>query len=171
MLKVLKSFGINNVVMMDVDENKIEYAQSQGVSAAFKFQDKEESVKKLEHWFGENLPTVAIDTTGKVPCIEIAYEISHPQARVILVGVPRKGENSSIYTLPLHFGKVFVGSQGGGSHPQLDIPTLLKELEKGSLDFSDFPTRQYGLESINEALQELRSGALGRMIINMGEPN
>jgi Zn-dependent alcohol dehydrogenase len=166
-LKILNSFGIQKVVVVDVEESKLKYAKIQGVSSTFRFLGKNESLKELAEWYGKNPPTVAIDTTGKVPCIEIAYEISHPQARVILVGVPRQGEKTSIYTLPLHFGKVFVGSKGGGSDPEADIPFLLDELETKRLDFSDFPTREYSLESINDALHDLKSGALGRMIIKM----
>ena len=49
----------------------------------------------------------------------------------------------------------------------LDIPLLLDWLESERLDFSDFPAREYSLESINDALTDLRSGALGRMIIRM----
>ena len=167
MLKLLKSFGIDNVVIIDIDETKLEYSKTSGASATIKFQDKEQCNNKLREWYGESLPTVVIDTTGKVPCIELAYEVSHPQARVILVGVPRKGEKSSIYTLPLHFGKIFVGSQGGGSNPQEDIPRLLDWLESERLDFAGFPTKEFSLESINDALSELRAGTLGRMIIKM----
>lgn len=167
MLKILKSWGITNLVMVDIDKNKAQLAKSMGAPNSLLFENKEDCLQKLNSLFGRDLPTVAIDTTGKVPCIELAYELSHPQARVILVGVPKKGEKSSIYTLPLHFGKVFVGSQGGGSVPQEDIPYLLEELESGRLDFSDFPVEKFDLENINLAISSLRSGKPGRMIIQM----
>ena len=47
-----------------------------------------------------------------------ATQITKPQGRVTLVGVPRKGNNISIYSLPLHFGKVLSGSHGGDAIPQ-----------------------------------------------------
>jgi S-(hydroxymethyl)glutathione dehydrogenase/alcohol dehydrogenase len=166
-LKILKMLGIKRVVLIDIDEGKLKYAKSVGAIATILFQSKEQCYKELLDWYGDSPPSVAIETTGKVACIELAYEISHPQARVVLVGVPRKGEKSSIYTLPLHFGKSFVGSQGGRSNPQDDIPHLLNLLESKTLDFSDFPTREYTLQSINDALSDLKTGALGRMIIRM----
>jgi Zn-dependent alcohol dehydrogenase len=169
MLKVLRWLGVPNVSIVDLDESKLKYAEFSGAISTFQFQNKESTYENLLNWYGEDLPTVAIDTTGKVSCIELAYEASHPQGRVILVGVPRKGEKSSIYTLPLHFGKIFVGSKGGGSNPQNDIPFLLQELETKRLDFSDFPTKIFDLESINKAISELRSGALGRMIVEMSQ--
>jgi len=168
MLKILVSWGLSNVVLIDIDNNKVELAKSFGASRSFVFENKEKCIKKLYGLYGEDLPTVVIETTGKVPCIEISYELSNPKARVILVGVPKKGEKSSIYTLPLHFGKVFVGSQGGGSHPHVDIPHLLGQLESGGLDFSDFPVSIFQLEDINQAITSLKSGLPGRMIIDIG---
>lgn len=167
MLKILVSWGLSNIVLIDIDKNKVELAKSFGALNSFVFVNKEDCIEKLHALYGKDLPTVAIDTTGKVPCIEISYEHSHPKARVILVGVPRNGEKSSIYTLPLHFGKVFVGSQGGASQPNIDIPYLLGELESGSLDFSDFPVTKFQLEDINQAIACLKSGLPGRMIIDM----
>lgn len=167
MLKILKSWGIENTVMVDIDESKVQLAKSMGASEAIKFNTKEQVLEELSDLYRDKSPTVSIDTTGKVPCIELAYEVSHPQARVILVGVPKKGEKSSIYTLPLHFGKVFVGSQGGGSNPTVDIPYLLEELESGKLDFADFPLQKFRLRDINLAISNMRNGIPGRMIIDM----
>jgi Zn-dependent alcohol dehydrogenase len=169
MLKILKSWDIQNIVLVDVDQSKLELAKSLGATEALKFESKDNCLEKLLAVYGDDLPTVAIDTTGKVPCIELAYELSHPQARVILVGVPKKGEKSSIYTLPLHFGKTFVGSQGGGANPHVDIPILLEELESGRLNFADFPVKTFPLKNINQAISSLRSGIPGRMIIDMDE--
>jgi len=167
MLKILSSWGINNVVMVDIDKTKVDFARLFGAANAFIFESKHDCLERLNDWYGKDLPLVAIDTTGKVQCIELAYELSHPQARVILVGVPRRGEKTSIYTLPLHFGKVLVGSQGGGSKPHVDIPQLLEELDSGKLDFSDFPVHVFPLEEVNQAISSLRKGVPGRMIIDM----
>lgn len=170
MLKILVSWGLSNIILIDIDRNKVELAKSFGASKSFVFENKKDCIDRLQGLYGKDLPTVTIETTGKVPCIEISYEFSDPKARVILVGVPKKGEKSSIYTLPLHFGKIFVGSQGGGSHPHFDIPQLLGQLESGELDFSDFPVSVFQLEYINQAITSLKSGLPGRMIIDMG-PN
>ena len=167
MLKILKSWGITNVVMVDIDKAKVDFARSFGAASVFIYENKHDCFDKLHDWYGKDLPLVAIDTTGNVQCIELAYELSHPQARVILVGVPRRGDKSSIYTLPLHFGKVLVGSQGGGSKPHVDIPHLLEELESGKLDFSDFPVHVFRLKEINQAISGMKSGIPGRMIIDM----
>jgi S-(hydroxymethyl)glutathione dehydrogenase/alcohol dehydrogenase len=167
MLKILNSLGSIKTIIVDTDDEKLRLAKSFGAFGLVKFDDKATCAKRLVEVCGDELPTVAVDTTGKVPCIELAYEFSHPHARVLLVGVPKKGEQSSFYTLPLHFGKILMGSQGGGSIPQTDIPYLLNSLETGQIDFTDFPTRNFNLEEVNNAISCLRSGSLGRMIIEM----
>jgi Zn-dependent alcohol dehydrogenase len=87
-------------------------------------------------------------------------------ALVILVGVPKAGNNASIYTLPLHFGKVFKGSEGGQSKPERDIPLLMKLISDQQLNFDDYPTHSSPLIDVNEAIDKLKNGTIGRMIID-----
>ena len=98
--------------------------------------------------------------------VEICYEISSSDARIILVGVPKAGNKASIYTLPLHFGKLIKGSEGGQSRPDVDIPFLLQLVADGQLNFEDFPTHSFPLAGINEAISRLKNGITGRMIID-----
>ena len=85
---------------------------------------------------------------------------------MILVGVPKAGNKASIYTLPLHFGKNIKGSEGGQSRPERDIPFLLQLVSEGKLNFDEYPTQSFSLEGINEAIVMLKSGSVGRMIVN-----
>jgi len=65
---------------------------------------------------------VFIDNTGQPSIIEMGYDLVKHQGRVTLVSVPTKGNNISIYSLPLHFGRQISGSHGGEAVPQEDIP-------------------------------------------------
>ena len=38
----------------------------------------------------------------------------------------KKGDNISIYSLPLHFNKVLTGSHGGDAIPDLEIPRYIR---------------------------------------------
>ena len=83
-----------------------------------------------------------------------------------MVGVPKKGMKANLYTLPLHFGKLIKGSEGGQSKPQSDIPHLLKLISEGQLNFDNYPTHSFPLVDTNEAIAQLKSGTTGRMIID-----
>ena len=72
-----------------------------------------------------------IDNTGQTAIIEMGYETTKPQGRVILVGVPSKGKNVNIFSLPLHFGKVLSGSHGGEAIPHTDIPRYHRLFQNG----------------------------------------
>ena len=99
--------------------------------------------------------------------IETAYELTHPDGRTILVGVPRKGDNVNIYTLPLHFKKILKGSHGGSSVPDVEIPRLVRLVEQGKMKLDGLYTHEFPLEKINDAIACFRSGEAGRVLINL----
>ena len=100
--------------------------------------------------------------------IELGYRLTHRQGRVILVGVPRLGNNLNFYSLPLHFGKVLSGSQGGECQPDRDIPRYLRLLERGSFNLDRFVSARFPLEEINAGIAAMRDGATaGRVMITL----
>jgi S-(hydroxymethyl)glutathione dehydrogenase/alcohol dehydrogenase len=166
LIKIAKLIGVRDITVVDIHSEKLVKARELGASNTFHFQNKNETLSGLRALYGKNLPSVAVDTTGHTDAIEICYEISSSDARVILVGVPKAGNKASIYTLPLHFGKLIKGSEGGQSRPDTDIPFLLNLVADGQLNFEDYPTRSFPLAGINEAISLLKNGITGRMIID-----
>jgi len=110
---------------------------------------------------------VAVDTTGAVRLIEEAYEVTTAGGRTILVGVPPAGERISIYSLPLHFGKVLAGSHGGQAEPAADIPRYLALCRQGRLRLKEMITHRLPLDEINRAVDLLRGGDAGRVIVTL----
>jgi len=170
LVKIAKIMGLKQIFVVDVHEEKLQKALELGATGSLIFTSKSETLAGLSALFGDKLPTVAIDTSGQSDAIEICYEISSKEARVILVGVPRVGDKATIYTLPLHFGKVLRGSEGGQSKPERDIPMLLSLITDGTLNFDDYPTNSFALSSINQAIEVLHKGTTGRLIIDFSKP-
>ena len=166
LIKIAKILGVKSITVVDIHKEKLDKATELGASKTILFTDKNQTSHSLLEYFASKFPTVAIDTTGNTLAIEICYEISAPNAKVILVGVPKHGKKASIYTLPLHFGKILKGSEGGQSKPEKDIPYLLKLIEDNKLCFNDYPTKSFSINEINIAISELKSGIVGRMIID-----
>jgi Zn-dependent alcohol dehydrogenase len=169
LIKIAKLLGITDITIVDLHSEKLKMALQMGASKTFLFTSKDNCLKEIKDYFDKNCPMVAIDTTGNISAIEICYEISAPKAKVILVGVPKQGLKASLYTLPLHFGKILKGTEGGRSQPETDIPYLLKLLESGKLNFNDYPTHVFSLNEINEAISCLKNGEVGRMIIDFSK--
>ncbi|MEM7680327.1 MAG: zinc-binding dehydrogenase [Planctomycetota bacterium] len=116
---------------------------------------------------------VVIDNTGNTALIRQAYDLTHSQGRTILVGVPKSGDDATLHTLPLHFGKVITGSFGGEAVPDRDIPQYLKLHRAGKLELEALATDRYPLDRINDAVADLRSGKVaGRCVIHLhGAPD
>jgi S-(hydroxymethyl)glutathione dehydrogenase/alcohol dehydrogenase len=111
---------------------------------------------------------VVIECTGRIDLIETAYEITGAQGRVVLVGVPIRGQRASLYTLPLHFGKVLTGSHGGEARPAVDIPRYVRLHLAGKLDLAPLVTDRFTLDDINLALDKVRAGEVtGRAIVEL----
>lgn len=152
------------VIAVDRLDYKLKMAKHFGATHVLKG-TPEQIRKKILKIVGTAGVDVAIENTGSVPMIELAYEITGPQGRTILVGVPKAGQRARIYTLPLHFGKVLTGSWGGGSDPAVDIPACLALFRNGSLKLKEMITHRFSLSEINTAIAKMREGKVGRCII------
>jgi S-(hydroxymethyl)glutathione dehydrogenase/alcohol dehydrogenase len=87
---------------------------------------------------------------------------------VILVGVPRQGQDIHIHSLPLHFGKVLSGSHGGEAIPHVDIPRYQNMTRAGRLSLRPLITDYFPLHGINVAIAAMRCGKIrGRCLIRM----
>jgi len=156
------------IIAVDVFDNRLELARTMGATHTInsKQTDASEAIKKI---VGEAGVDVAVDNTGNVGVIETAYKLTGARGRTVLVGVPPKNSAASIYTLPLHFEKRILGSHGGESLPDIDIPRYVKLAEAGKLNLSTVIGKTYSLTEINQAITDMTTGAVaGRVMIKVG---
>ena len=156
----------NPIIGVDIVDSKIEKAKSWGVNYGFNSVTTPDLKEQILRLVGPSGADVVVDTTGRPRVIELAYELTHADGRTILVGVPRKGDNVNIYTLPLHFNKVLTGSHGGSALPHLEIPRLIRLVNQGRMKLDGLFTHEFSLANINDAIAALRSGEAGRVLIN-----
>ncbi len=155
------------IIGIDIIDSKIEMALSWGASHAFNSKTTADIAAEIRNIVGEKGADVVVDTTGNARVIEQAYDLTHPDGKTILVGVPRKGDNISIYSLPLHFKKVLTGSHGGSAEPHLDIPRYVRLCQAGKLTLEGLITHEFSLDQVNEAIDLVKSGEAGRVIMAM----
>jgi S-(hydroxymethyl)glutathione dehydrogenase/alcohol dehydrogenase len=155
------------IIAVDIFDNRLELAKQMGATHTINSALIDARTVILEI-VGNSGVDAFIDNTGQPAIIELGYQITKPQGRVTLVGVPKKGNNITIYSLPLHFGKGLSGSHGGESIPQVDIPRYNNLYNAGKLSLRNLLTKTYSLEKINEAISDMRTGAIsGRCLIKM----
>lgn len=156
------------IVGIDLHDTKLEMARRFGATHCFNSSKTPDLRGEIQRIVGQDGADVVIDTTGNSRVIELAYELTHPDGKTILVGVPKKGDNVSVYTLPLHFKKVLTGSHGGSAEPQIDIPRYIRLYNAGKMKLDGLITQEFSLDKINEAIEVVRSGEAGRVLLVIG---
>jgi S-(hydroxymethyl)glutathione dehydrogenase/alcohol dehydrogenase len=157
------------IIGIDIVEQKLEMAKRFGANHVFNSPNTTDLAGEIHKVVGPAGADVVIETTGNPRVIELAYGLTHPDGKTILVGVPKKGDNVSIYTLPLHFNKILKGSHGGSTIPHVDIPRYIRLVEAGKLKLDGLITHEFKLDHINEAIQMMRSGEAGRVLVSMAQ--
>lgn len=155
------------IIAVDLVPEKLEVATKLGATHALDGSDVDAVLESLRRVLGPEGADVVIETTGVATVISSAFQACGPQGRTVLVGVPNPKDPVSLHTLPLHFGKLLTGSHGGSALPERDIPRLVRLVEVGKLDLSQFPLTEHPLAEINDAIDELKQGVAGRQLIKM----
>ncbi len=155
------------IIGVDVVESKLEMAKQFGMTHGFVAEGERDTAAGIREIVGEQGADVVIDTTGNTSVIEAAYNLTSPNGKTILVGVPRQGDNISIHSLPLHYQKVLTGSHGGSSRPDVEIPRYVQLCKSGKMTLDGLITHEFNLSEINVALDAVRDGATGRCLIGM----
>jgi S-(hydroxymethyl)glutathione dehydrogenase/alcohol dehydrogenase len=158
--------GANPIVAVDLIDSKLDMAKARGATHVLNGKNIKDIPAAIREIVGAKGPDKVIETTGVSTIIEQAYDLTHADGTCVLVGVPN--DKVTIYTLPIHFNKVLTGSHGGDAAPHIDIPRLIRLNKAGRLSFDGIITHEFPLAKINEALDMVRSGAAGRVLINVG---
>jgi S-(hydroxymethyl)glutathione dehydrogenase/alcohol dehydrogenase len=157
--------GGNPIVAVDLLDHKLEMARARGATHCINAAKTADVAAAIRAIVGDKGPDKVIETTGAKQVIETAYDLTHADGTCVLVGVPN--EKVSIYTLPIHFNKVLTGSHGGDARPHVDIPRIIRLIKAGRLSFDGIITDEFPLAEINPALDLVRSGKAGRVLLNV----
>ncbi len=153
------------IIAVDLHDNRLALARAMGATHTVNARTTDARVAILEATHSRLLDAF-IDNTGLPEIIHMGYELTGPRGRVILVGVPCKGANVTLYSLPLHFGKRISGSHGGEAVPNEDIPRYDRLYRAGRLHLKELLTERFTLDEINVAIDAIRSGrATGRCLV------
>jgi S-(hydroxymethyl)glutathione dehydrogenase / alcohol dehydrogenase len=159
--------GAYPIVAVDLVDEKLGMAKVRGatdVLNAGKLSNLDAEIRKI---VGAKGPDKVVETTGVKFIIELAYDLTHPDGTCVLVGVPY--EKVTINTLPIHFNKVLTGSHGGDAVPHVDIPRLIRLNQANRVSFDGIITHEFSLDNINQALDLVRSGRAGRVLVNVAQ--
>jgi len=158
--------GAYPIIAIDKVDSKLETAKQFGATHTINSQNSNLEAK-IKEITGSGVVDAFIETTGNVRLIELAYKLTANQGRTVMVGVPRHDEDITIHSLPLHFGKVLTGCEGGQTNPTTDIPRYMRMVAGGRLKIKELITHRFPLAKVNDAITQLKSGTAGRCMLVM----
>ena len=151
------------IVAVDVVDSKKEQAITAGADSFINPMNEDLSLLSAD---------VIIDTTGNTKAIAAATQCLSNKGRLVLVGQPAPGTEVNIpngVSLFSGVGRSIKASQGGKTNPAEDIPRYVKMHAAGIINIENLVTHRFGLDSVNEAFDLLRTGKAGRIMIDLGD--
>lgn len=159
------------IIAVDIFDHKLEHALQVGATHAINAhkQDPLAAIQDITEGRGVDY---AIEAAGRRETMEMAFKAVHDNGGLcVLAGNLPHGECISLDPFDLIKGKRIVGTWGGESQPDRDIPLYVDLYLAGKLKLDLLITHEYRLEDINQAFDDLERGKIGRALIEMKESN
>ena len=155
------------IIGIDIFDHKLEQARAAGATDVINSQN-ENPVAALHALTGGVGVDYAIEAAGKRATMEAAFRAVRPNGGLcVLAGNLPQGEEIAINPFDLIRGKQIVGTWGGESNPDRDIPRFVRLYLAAKLNLEALITHEYSLPDINAALDDLGQGRLGRALVSM----
>ena len=125
------------------------------------------ATRSLNNIPNENFDVI-VECTGIPSMIEMAYRLTAPGGKCIMVGQPHYMDALGLPFMSQHFtGKTLMDSQGGLTNPTVDIPRYLELYRQGKLKLDSQITHAFPLDDINKAIEVAKSGDCGKVMLEL----
>ncbi len=155
------------LIAVDVIEPKLAEALRLGATHVVNARERDAVAAILELTEGRGVD-YAIEAAGRRDTMEAAFRCVRDQGGLcVLAGNLPHGEQISINPFDLIRGKRIVGTWGGDTRPDNDLPRYAQWYLAGRLPLAELITREYRLDEINAALDDMEQGRLSRALVNL----
>ena len=155
--------GCAPIIAIDQYDWKLDLAKELGATHTLKTDSELDS--RLRE-ISQGSLDLAAEATGVPAVMRTAFESVRPQGgRAAILGNAPFGREAAFNPLHFNMGKRLLGSWGGECHPDRDFPRFFNLMESGRLSVDPMMSRDYTLEQVNSALEELEDGKLSRPMI------
>ncbi|SME98787.1 S-(hydroxymethyl)glutathione dehydrogenase / alcohol dehydrogenase [Tistlia consotensis] len=162
---VAAALGAAPLIAVDVVPEKLETARRFGASHTIdaRSEDVPARIREIAGGSGVDL---AVEAAGVPKVMEQAFaSVRTGGGLCVLAGNVTAGETIRLDPYDLIKGRRLVGTWGGETQPDRDLPLYARMAGEGKLDLTAMIGRVYGLDEINQALDDLESGRVLRPII------
>ena len=156
-----KMRGCEPLIGVDISKEKLKFARRLGATKLLNANKANGTLKKS---FAEGVD-YAIESSGHKIAMEQAFDLIKDRGTLVIAGNLAKGDKISIDPFDLIKGKKILGTWGGETAPDRDLPKYARAYLNGQLPLSQLITHRFKLNDINQAFSILSSGQAGRIII------
>ena len=111
---------------------------------------------------------LAVEASGVPDAMAQAVNATRPQGgRAVVIGNARHGAALTLDPAVFNQGKSLLGTWGGDSVPDRDYGRFARLLGSGRFPVRNLLSKPYALEQVDQALQDLAAGTIGRPLIDM----
>lgn len=156
--------NLTPIIAVDINQRALDFACYLGATQTIIF--NEQTIrKKVKSFVGEGVE-YAVEASGSKQAMEKALEVVKPNGTVLIAGNISKNDKICLDPFELIKGKKIIGTWGGNSDPDIDIPFYEHSYSEGKLPLDKLITKRFTLDQINEALELMEQNqSVGRMII------
>jgi len=160
-------FECREVIAVDVAQGKLDLATSFGATRCVDASKVDPVEAILDATDGRGVDH-AVEASGNARVIEQAFRsVRTGGGLCVFASHPASGDRISLDPHDLIKGRQIRGSWGGSSRPDEALPRFAALYREGRLPLEKLITHRYPLEDINEALDALDGGHVGRPLIEI----
>jgi len=155
------------IIAVDIVPEKLEHARELGATHTVDARsgDATAQVRALTEGRGVD---VAIEAAGRPQTIEAAFaSVRDGGGRCVIAGNVPVGQTFELDPYDLIRGRQIIGTWGGSTVPDRDIPRYANLVKTGVIDLSILGTHTFALSDVNQALDDLEAGKVGRALLDM----
>jgi len=165
-LLAAKARGCKPIIAVDVVPQKLDFAKRLGATHTVSADG--DVVAKVRAIIKDGTD-FAVDASGSKSAMEAAFDCIRVGGTFVIAGNLGKDEKISIHPFELIKGKKIVGTWGGETVPQEDIPRYARQYLQGRLPINRLITHCFRLDDINQAFDVLLQGEAGRVILKVSD--
>lgn len=157
----------SKIIAIDIHDHKLEIAKELGATHTINGsqQDVLASIRSISGGTGVDC---SVEAVGLKQTMENAFScVRDFGGLAILAGNPPFGEQISFNPYDLIRGKRVIGTWGGATVPDRDIPMYVDLFLTGKLPLEKMISHVLKIDQINEAVDYLETGKAGRVVIEL----
>jgi S-(hydroxymethyl)glutathione dehydrogenase/alcohol dehydrogenase len=156
--------GASTIVAIDVNPKKLQLARRFG--ATHELLSSPQVTQQIRDLTDGRGVDHAIEAVGVSSLQELALQLARPGGTVTLAGLSPMGSSTNLPgAVIVRQEKTIKGSYYGGVNPARDFPMLIDLYRQGKLKLDELISRQYPLNDINQAFDEMLNGDGARGIL------